>query len=214
MIKKIMQVTSSKFLGVSIDQHLTWVEHISHIFKKIAKNISVLSRIRHCLPKCTLQGLYYSLIFSYLSYCSISWGCNYTSRVKSLRTLQSAHCALFICFQGLPALSQYSMHNFYNILHHENITTYQLGLFMYCYHSKLLTLNFDNYFCQGISIHKYNTRYSCHYRSYPARTKGMQVSVKCYGPKFWNTLPQELIQAPTLSLFKTRMKHYLLSLQL
>src|SRR6218665_3347361 len=35
--KEIMQVTSSKFLGVYIDQHLTWVEHISHISKKIAK---------------------------------------------------------------------------------------------------------------------------------------------------------------------------------
>src|SRR6218665_2380809 len=69
--KDIMQVTSSKFLGVYIDQHLTWVEHISHILsKEIAKNISILSRIRHFLPKCTLQGLYYSLIFPYLSYCS------------------------------------------------------------------------------------------------------------------------------------------------
>src|SRR6218665_193899 len=85
---EIMQVTSSKFLGVYIDQHLTWVEHISHISKKIAKNISMLSRIRYCLPKCTLQGLYYSLIFPYLSYCSISWGGNYISRLKSLKTLQ------------------------------------------------------------------------------------------------------------------------------
>src|SRR6218665_37649 len=92
-------------------QHLTWVEHISHISKKIAKNISILSRIRHCLPKCTLQGLYYSLIFPYLSHCSISWGCNYTSRLKFLKTLQKR--ALFICFHGLPALSQYSKHIIY-----------------------------------------------------------------------------------------------------
>src|SRR6218665_3426815 len=35
--KEIMQVTSSKFLGVYIDKHLNWVEHISHISKKIAK---------------------------------------------------------------------------------------------------------------------------------------------------------------------------------
>src|SRR6218665_2617525 len=93
----------------------------------------------------------------------------------------------------------------YNILHHENITKYQLGLFMYCYHYKLLPSHFDNYFCQGISVHKYNTSYSCHYRSYSARTKAMQFSVKCSGPKFWDTLPQELIQTPSLSLFKTKI---------
>src|SRR6218665_872427 len=129
---------------IYIGKHLTLVEHISHISKKIAKNISILSRIRHCLPKCTLQGLYYSLIFLYLSYCSISWGCYYTSRLNSLKPFKSAHCALFLCFHGLPALSQYSKHIIYctmkillninlvyscivttiNYYHHISITTF------------------------------------------------------------------------------------------
>src|SRR6218665_3729582 len=198
--KEIMQVTSSKFLGVYIDQHLTWVEHISHISKKIAKNISILSRIRHQVH---LTRIVLPLTFPYLSYCSISWGCNYTSK----RALRIVHMLPWFA-------STKPVFKIYNILHHENITKYQFRLFMYCYHYKLFPSNFDNYFCQGISIHKYNTRYSCHYRSYPARTKVMQFSVKCSGPKFWNTFPQELIQAPTLSLFKTKMKHYLLSSQL
>src|SRR6218665_1211472 len=60
--KEIVQVTSSKFLGVYTDQHLTWVERISHISRKIVK-ISA-----YCHDSVTLQGLYNSLIFSYLSY--------------------------------------------------------------------------------------------------------------------------------------------------
>src|SRR6218665_1576006 len=136
--KEIMQVTSSKFLGVYIDQHLTWVEHISHISKKIAKNISILSRIRHCLPKCTLQKLYYSLIFPYLSYCSISWGCNYTSHLKSLKILQKR--ALRIVHMLPWFASTKPVFKTYNILHQENITQYQLGLFMYCYQT--ITIKF------------------------------------------------------------------------
>src|SRR6218665_1963758 len=190
-----MQVTSSKFLGVYIDHNLAWVEHISRISKKIAKNINTLSRIRHCLPKCTLQGLYYTLIFPYLSYCSIS-------RLKSLKTLQKSELRIVHMLPWFASTKP--VFKTYNILHHENITKYQLGLFMYCYHCKLLPSNFDNYFCQGISIHKYNTRYSCHYRGYPACTKVMQFSVDCSGPKFWNTLPQELIQ--DLPLVSLRLK--------
>ena len=144
-----------------------------------------------------------------MSVCSISWGCNYTSRLKSLKKLQKR--ALRIVHISPRFASTKPVFNTYNIslLHHENIrpTKYQLGLFVYCYHYKLLPLNSDKYFCQGIVINKYNrpTRYSCHYGSYPARTKVMLFSVKCYGPKLWNTLQQEFIKAPTPSLFKTKL---------
>ena len=210
--KEIVRAASSKFLGVYIDQHLTWGEHIAHISKKIAKNISILSRIRHSLPKYTLQGLYYSLIFPYLSYCSISWGCNYASRLKSLNILQKR--ALRIVHMLPWFASTKPVFNAHNILRLENITRYQIGLFMYCYHHKLLPLNFDNYFCQGLSVHSYNTRSSQHYRSHAARTNVMRFSIKCSGPTFWNTLPQELIQAPILGVFKLKLKRYLLSSQI
>src|ERR1043165_1920485 len=86
--QQIMQTESCKFLGVYLDQNLTWKEHITQISKKLAKNISILSRIRHCLSKNTLQSLYYSLIFPYLSYCNICWAANYTSYLKDLEILQ------------------------------------------------------------------------------------------------------------------------------
>src|SRR5688572_13770576 len=40
----IIKVTSTKFLGVHVDQHLTWKEHIKSISDKIAKNIGILTR--------------------------------------------------------------------------------------------------------------------------------------------------------------------------
>ena len=116
------------------------------LFTRAATN---LSRIRHCLPKCTLQGLYYSLMFPYLSYCSLSWGCNYTSRLKSLKTLQKRALRIF----HMPALSQYSKHIIY-------CTMKMLLNINLVYSCTVTTINyFDDYFCQGISIHKYNTRY-------------------------------------------------------
>ena len=209
--KEIKQETSSKFLGVYIDQHLTWGVHVAHISRKIAKNISILSRIRHCLPKSTIHALYYSLIFPYLSYCNVAWGCNYACRLKPLIVLQKR--ALRIVHM-LPWLaSTKPVFQMYNILRLETITKHQIGLFMYQYHYKLLPSGFDNYFCQGISVHSHNTRSSQHYRSCAARTNVMKFSIKCTGSGLWNTFPLDLIQAPMIGLFKARMKRYLLSLQ-
>ena len=48
----IENVTKFKYLGVVINQHLTWHDHIDHekLQSKIAKRLGVLKRIKHLLP--------------------------------------------------------------------------------------------------------------------------------------------------------------------
>src|SRR6218665_893291 len=54
------QVESTRFLGIHVDQHLTWKTHISEISLKIAKNIGVigLHRIARLLPQSIKLSLY------------------------------------------------------------------------------------------------------------------------------------------------------------
>ena len=85
---KIPQVISVKFLGVHLDQHLTWNIHISQIASKISKNVGILSRIAYILPTRLRLNLYYSLIHPYLSYCNMVWASNYVTRLKRLILLQ------------------------------------------------------------------------------------------------------------------------------
>src|SRR6218665_2403733 len=75
--KPLKQLESTKFLGVIIDSHLSWKDHITLITNKISRNLGIISRIKYCLPFHVLLNLYYSLIFPYLSYCNIVWGSNY-----------------------------------------------------------------------------------------------------------------------------------------
>ena len=42
----LKQENTTKFLGVYIDQHLTWKDHISHICKKISKSVGIIYRSR------------------------------------------------------------------------------------------------------------------------------------------------------------------------
>ena len=47
---QLEKVTKFKFLGVTINQHLTWHDHIDQIQRKVSKTLGVLLRIKHLLP--------------------------------------------------------------------------------------------------------------------------------------------------------------------
>ena len=66
--------TYAKYLGVLIDQHLSWKHHIDHIALRISKTVGIIARLRHCVPFSILSNLYRSLILPYLSYGVVAWG--------------------------------------------------------------------------------------------------------------------------------------------
>ena len=60
----------TKFLGVFIDNKLTWKKHIEHITGKISRGIGVIWKAKKLLNKSALKTLYYSFIYPYLTYCN------------------------------------------------------------------------------------------------------------------------------------------------
>ena len=71
---KINQVSSCKSLGVTIDDTLSWNEHINTLSKMVASGIGAVKRIGYCVPPTTLRLIYNSLVQSYSDYCNIVWG--------------------------------------------------------------------------------------------------------------------------------------------
>ena len=49
-----------KYLGVLIDNHLSWKYHVDCIAVKISKIVGVISRLRRFVPFCTLRSIYQS----------------------------------------------------------------------------------------------------------------------------------------------------------
>ena len=64
----IERTTSTKFLGVIIDENITWEDHINSIEKKLAKNLGLLYQAKHILENESLKTTYFSYIHSYLIY--------------------------------------------------------------------------------------------------------------------------------------------------
>ena len=70
----IENVDKFNFLGVYINQNLTWFDHINAIGKKVARSIGILSRLKFFLPYKILILIYNSLILSHFSYGLLLWG--------------------------------------------------------------------------------------------------------------------------------------------
>ena len=70
------------FLGVMLDENMTWRHHIECIETKISKNLGILYKARQLLNfKCTKQ-LYFSFIHSYINYGNIAWGSTNPTKLK------------------------------------------------------------------------------------------------------------------------------------
>ena len=66
----LTQSSATKFLGVYLDEHLTWKYHINFVCKQIAKSVGILSTTRFYLSCKTKLMLYYTLIYLYITYCN------------------------------------------------------------------------------------------------------------------------------------------------
>ena len=53
------------FLGVILDEHLTWIAHITNVARKVSKTVGVMYKASCCLSKRSLITLYYSLLYPY-----------------------------------------------------------------------------------------------------------------------------------------------------
>ena len=66
--------TVIKFLGVFIDENVTWKPHINTTSTKISKSIGILYRASLIIPRKQLNQLYSSFAHSYLNYANFSLG--------------------------------------------------------------------------------------------------------------------------------------------
>ena len=86
--KCLSHVSQVTFLGTIIDDTLTWRPRIDYISKKLSKAIAIMYRIKRYVIQETLCGLYYSLVYRYLTYCNVIWGNTFKTHSKPIISLQ------------------------------------------------------------------------------------------------------------------------------
>ena len=67
------RVYTFKYLGLLMDQTLSWKDHIDSLGKKISSTLSMLRRARKVLPKPTCMTLYNTMVLHLFDYCAAVW---------------------------------------------------------------------------------------------------------------------------------------------
>ena len=84
-----------KFLGLLLDENITWKNHICSVEKKLAKNIGLLYRAKYFLDESSLKTMYFSCIHSYLNYANTAWASTYQAKLKTVHYHQK-HAARIV----------------------------------------------------------------------------------------------------------------------
>ena len=81
----------AKFLGVVLDDKLSWEPHVAALRRKLNYASATLCRIRDSVPIELHTDLYHTLFESHLTYCISVWGGSSANNIKKVWTAQK-HC--------------------------------------------------------------------------------------------------------------------------
>ena len=196
-----------RFLGVTVDDHLTLKDHLSFVCTKVSRSVGVISKLRFFLSEKTLVTLYNAAIMPHLTYCNVAWGNTYRTHINKLIVLQkkairmitnsnyrSPSAPLFLQLQVLPV---------------DELVSLSCLIFMYKSQSEQNSSFLKDVFIINSTVHQYNTRQRNLIHQPLARTQTALNSFVVVSIKEWNKFPQNKRSSPTLSKFKLSCRIYL-----
>ena len=92
---RLERVNKFKYLGVLLDNTLSWKDHVEYIGNKISSRLGILRRARKVLPKPTCQMLCSTLVLPLFDYCSPVWdSCGVGSKAYPDKLNRRAACII------------------------------------------------------------------------------------------------------------------------
>lgn len=203
---EVARASSAKFLGIIVDERLSFAEHVESVCSKISRAVGALRRVSSLVPVTLMRTLYFTLIYPHLIYGVVVWGnCGVTSicRVKSLHRRA---VRLLPCERGGCPFS------FNNIFDFEQLYQYFSLIKLF----RILKLGEHRYFFDRIAdfqtSHLYPTRFKTEEKINPP----IYRKTKCnsffltQSVKFWNKLSVEVRNSTSLYAFKRSLKNILI----
>ncbi len=81
-------IKNIKFVGLHIDEKLTWKYHMESVFKKMSSGLRALTQCKKILPMSLKRLIYNGIMKPHLEYGLILWGSVKGPMRKSIETLQ------------------------------------------------------------------------------------------------------------------------------
>jgi len=155
---KIYESNKIKYLGLLLDNKLSWKDHINELSKKLNRSIGMLYKARHFCPTSVLRTLYFSIFNSHLQYGISVWGyANNFYLDKIIKTQKRAvRCITFSKYKAhsTPLLKQL------NILSIKDTIYLKTASLLWDLFYNKLPLSLSSYFKKASLTHTQNTRFA------------------------------------------------------
>jgi hypothetical protein len=197
----ISAISNYDYLGLTIDQYMTWTNHISKVSRKISFFVYQLKRIRHAINRKTLEMIYFAYIKSHLTYLLPIWGSAADTHIKCLQVLQNK-AIKFMRF--LPADTASSSLYDNSFLSMKQQYQYESTFLIHKIRLNLIKCNVP--LITNVAVTGRNTRSANLLRIPQFLTNQAQRSVFYKGLETYNSLPNDLKSIASISLFKSRLK--------
>ena len=89
--RRLYPSESVKYLGVKIDANLNWQYQINDLFVKLNKAKALLFKIWKFVSPKVLRSIYFAIVESHLSCCSLVWAQNFRT-IQRIVILQKKGC--------------------------------------------------------------------------------------------------------------------------
>lgn len=201
----IERVFEFRFLGVIMDDKLSWKPHIAHIKRKICQNIFVLNKVKEVLNKETMKILYSSLIVPYFIYCIEVWGNTYQINIKPLSILQKRAIRIIHKVNYREHTSKLFAKS--RILKLEDLVKFQTLIILFKARHKMLPEKIQHLY----QLEKEFSRRRYNFKHQFARTTIKQMCPSVMGVKVWNSLHDNLKSCSNIGQFKYKYKQSIFS---
>lgn len=198
----INTVSNFKYLGIMLSTHFTWTSHIEYISSKINKNLGLLRRIKHLLPKQARLLFYNSLVLPIFDYADVIWGDkDNVVLMNELQVLQNK-AAKIILNRPLHSSASDALSTL-KWLNLKQRRMYHRCIYIYKCINNLTDHSLDIVKCS--EIHSYNTRNKDALRLPKVKRKWGKQRTNYKAIKDWNNLDSEIRNAQTLAIFKKNL---------
>lgn len=198
-----------RYLGVLLDNKLTWHYQVEKVRLKVVSGVWALARLRNFVSAKILLNVYYSMICSHINYCILSWGSAARTVLKPIYVLQKKAVRLI-------TRSDYKAHanpifKKLNILTIYDIHKLEVAKYMYKV-SKQSAIGRNAPFNLLSSLHSHSTRSSTNLNYFipRAKTETGKKSKQILGARIWSEVPS-VIKGYSFSNFVKKYKQHLLS---
>ena len=203
-----LQASHSIFiLGIDIDEHLTFTEHINTICSKTAKQINALYRIKSNLDNSSRKTIFNSYISSSFNYCSTIW--MFTTRGNLNKLDKLLERALRLTYNNYISTYEQLLHDTNTLCIYKRCLK-TLATEMYKIKRKWSPSYLLNLFLESDISTMYSLRDTNKYVL--PKYNGKKYGYHCFsfiGPKIWNKLPVEIKNCNSIPSLKHNLHIWL-----